>query len=160
MTATPTRDFVNANCWVGSWNNVAFQLWSGTITIVEIAQADATVDALLKRYPKGVSTLAVITTNTLPRLGEEERRRIDGINTKLKGRILANVQVAEGTGFGASAVRAILAGINLLNPTVGRVFKDLPSAAKEVASARGSDFDAQTLVGAVEHARRDWAENR
>jgi hypothetical protein len=159
MSADPRLHFSNASCWLGSWRNVSLQFWSGHVTMTEIDQAGRLTDTLVARCPEGLVSFAVIQTNALPKLGEAERTKIGKINKSLVGRLRANVQVVEGAGFAGSGVRAILAGINLLNPNRGKIFEDVASAARWLTQPPLA-IEGDLLIAAVESARAGWARAR
>jgi hypothetical protein len=155
--SAPECDFASDVCWLGTWEHAVIQLWGGTVTVADIEQAEASTKRMLSRHPGGIVSFSLISTSALPRLGDRERQRIDVINKSLQGRLRANVQVVEGRGFGASAVRAILAGINLFNPNRGRIFDDVGAACTWIAAQPDTGFsDGARLVAVVESARAAW----
>lgn len=160
MSVEPSLRFTNASCWLGSWRNVSLQFWAGHVTMHEIEHASRLTDTMIGRFAEGIVSFAVIQTNALPKLGDAERAQIGKITKSLEGRLRANVQVVEGVGFGGSAVRAMLAGINLFNPNRGKIFEDVGTAARWLSSQQALALPSDPLITAIERARTTWTAQR
>ena len=156
MAKAPTEHFQNASCWLGSHGRVNIQLFDGEITRTEIDTAHALAEAIFAKHPDGVISIAVISTKALPRLTDEARKRTEIATKQMAGKLRTNVQIVEGDGFVGASVRAILSGLNLFNPSRGRIFASVPEAAAWLEAQRDLAVHAKDLVEVVESARAAW----
>jgi len=150
------HEYSDPGFWVGSWRNVAIQLWGGETTVARLDKCGDCHRRVLRRYPNKLVTFAVIMPSVPPMLGEAERKRIRQLSDEQRHQTIAAVQVVEGTGFWASAVRAVLTGLSMFSVTKNKVFDAVPEAAFWLASAGVVEAKQQEVAAALMEARRSF----
>ncbi len=140
--------------WVGSWRNVAIQIWGSETTVARLDQCSDCHRRVLLRHPGKLVTFAIIMPGVPPRLGDGERKRIRQMSEEQRSSTVAAVQVVEGSGFWASAVRAVLTGLGMFSVTRNKVFDGVADAVAWVMATTFVDAPAKEFLAAVYDARQ------
>jgi hypothetical protein len=154
VTERVIEESADGGFWVGAWKNVAIQLWAGETTVVRLDRCADCHRRVLRAYPNKLVTFAVIMPGVPPRLGDAERKRIKAMSDEQESATVAAVQVVEGSGFWASAVRAVLIGLGMFTVTRNKVFQTIPDAVHWVMATGMVEGTALELRNAIEEGRR------
>jgi hypothetical protein len=139
------------------WKNLSLQLWGAEVSASRLDRCGELNDLVLSTHPDRLVTVAVALPSASPRLGSVERAKIGELSRRQRGKTLAAVQIVDGTGFWASAVRAMLVGLNMMSETSQRVFADDARAAEWVARSGFVDASSRDVLDALADARRAYA---
>jgi hypothetical protein len=112
-----------------------------------------------ERHPSGLGMLVLIAADEPPP-DEQARRAIHASHIAVKGCVRLAVLIVEGTGFGASAKRSIIAMLSSLSPTAAfptKVTGTIQEGAAKLAKLLGPHLDPQlnadTIAAAVTRIR-------
>ncbi|MFM2419163.1 MAG: hypothetical protein RL385_3886 [Pseudomonadota bacterium] len=140
------------------WRNVVVLLERGLATPEDYARGADTILAQAQRYPRGLGILTVLPVE-LRVPAEATREAIASAYTRLAPVLRGASFCVEGTDFWGAAVRATLAGMQLLlRPDYPmRISDTLPEAARWIVrqAQRGTlpPVDPRELVEAIEDRR-------
>jgi hypothetical protein len=140
--------------WTGHWRNVGLQIWGGEVTVPRIDRCGECNLMVLQTHPQRLVTVAIILSTAKPRVGSAERKRVASLADEQRGTTLAAVQIVDGNGFWAAAVRAVLTGLNFVGKTQHHVFDADAPAAHWLVGAKVVDAAAAEVHAAMAQARR------
>jgi hypothetical protein len=116
------RVYADDLVWLGTWRNVAIEIYGNDVKLPQLKQATASTNRLGAKYPDGIYTVSILKPDRIPRFGAEERAWVKDWQAKAKVLPKACAQVMIVQGLLGSAVRAILTGVNLFNRNEVKVF--------------------------------------
>lgn len=154
MTSLPEVLSLSGAHAVVTWNNVLIQIWEAHVDPDLQAQEFRRVLSALKRMKSaGVSPLLVLAVVSVQTDMPDSTSR--AIATEFPEYFDLYVGVHEGTGFRASLVRAVVAGMALAARVKARyeVTEDVTSGARLLAQRSGGTVKAEDLVAVVSDLR-------
>jgi hypothetical protein len=129
-------------------------VWAQPSTLDSLSALQQVEDALALDAPDGIVVLTVITGDAFS-IGGPERVEAQRLARRFDKITRAEAYVIEGEGFRAAAMRAVLAGVQLLarisHPT--RVFADVPSAVEWLGVQARPPIAPDELTATVRQAR-------
>jgi hypothetical protein len=148
--------YSDANVWFGIWKCVVVQLYSGDVGEAQVERVLALAKELAAAGDYFTFTLILPQPGTrrLPKVDPAARELVRRYEKGATKKSVATAQVIGGDGLWAATVRAILTGMNLLNPSEIKVFADVPSGASWLCSHRA--LPALELAAFVDAARLQW----
>jgi hypothetical protein len=129
-------------------------VWSRPSTLDSLAAVAQCEEALTGDSPEGIVVLTVIA-GTAFSIGIREREEAQRLARHFDKTTVAEAYVIEGEGFRAAAMRAMLAGLQLLARTSHpvRVFADVPGAVEWLGVRARPPIAPEELSATVRQAR-------
>jgi hypothetical protein len=136
--------------------SVFINVWREPSTLAQLEVLREHEAALVEHERAAIMVLTVLLPSAFT-LGTRERKEVDALAKQFAPSTRAHAYVIEGSGFRTAAVRALVAGINLITRTgaATRVFDDVVHAAEwlEAEAAPSQVVRAAEVVRAVMEAR-------
>jgi hypothetical protein len=155
--APPLEHHGDADFWCGTWRNVNLQFWAGDASLARLQALQACQRTLIAANG-GMSVLAVIRVPAkIPKISDEAKQLIAAIAQEFAQKTRVSVQVVEGVGFAAAAMRAVLTTLSFIQRAPTKTVDSLQAAAAIICPLPESRFDEGALLQAVELARQQWA---
>lgn len=109
-----------------------------TPTKADMLLARPALEVMAKECPKGFPTLTWVLPEAGYRMDHDARQAASDVTKEFDALVLAQATLIEGTGFQAAAVRAIIAGIEVMSRSSGatKVFADLSTSVAWCAGLR------------------------
>jgi hypothetical protein len=129
-------------------------VWTQPSTIDSLSAVRQCEESLAREAPDGLVVLTVMT-GTAFAIGTREREEAQRLAQRFDKTTQAAAYVIEGSGFRAAAMRAVLAGLQLLARTSHpvRVFSDVPTAVEWLGGRARPPIAPDDLADTVEQAR-------
>jgi hypothetical protein len=144
--------------WFGSYANVSLQFWRSTATIVDLEAAASSLRRTALHNDGPVVALSVLTSEGMPRMTEDARRRAIALVRESASALRISVQVIEGTGVVPTLLRAVVNGVTMFSETPSRVFATEREATRMLVERRYVRCAEDDLLAAVVTARKRWNE--
>jgi hypothetical protein len=152
--------FVNPDCLIATWHNVAIVVWRKATSSVGVAALQSAYDAHAQEHTEGVflTTIVERQAETPPQRIRDELARF---LKKGSGKTILSAVVHEGSGFRGAFVRSIVTGVALLTklPYPHKVFASITEASlwfRTHASVRQT-WTAPEFIEAVREVRERTA---
>jgi hypothetical protein len=137
--------------------SVFINVWREPSTLAQLELLREHEAALVEHEAAGVIMVLTVLLPSAFTLGTRERKEVDALARQFAPSTRAHAYVIEGSGFRTAAVRALVAGINLITRTGGltKVFEDTVHAAEwlEAVAAPEQVVRANEVMRAVAEAR-------
>jgi hypothetical protein len=142
--------------------SVFINVWREPSTLAQLDLLREHEAALVEQERAGMIMVLTVLMPTAFTLGTRERKEVDLLAKQFAPSTLAHAYVIEGTGFRTAAVRALVAGINLITRTGGitKVFEDAVHAAAwlEAHAAPAQVVRAVEVLHAVAEAKATFVQ--
>ena len=102
-------------CLAGTASNCLITAWTGGMDVRSVRMADALARDLESRYPQGILMLVILAS--VPPLDAGQKELAGAFYAKHGPYLRGVANVVLGTGFWASAVRAVLTALRLFSPS-------------------------------------------
>jgi hypothetical protein len=96
---------------MGTWRNVMIMSWRKGVSVAALRRLDALGDQMHAKYPQGYASMSISIHKT-PMPDEASRKLGSELMKKAQGRMIASVNIIEGSGFWASTARSVVAAMN------------------------------------------------
>lgn len=153
---TPSESWRSERLWVGTWRNLVIQCWDTAAKTDDLEAATRVMLEHAKRFPDGVVTLAFLRANGVPSMGDAERKRAAELLQASTSSMRVGVQVVEGTGFVASFLRSVIAGLSRFSKAPMRVFATQSEAVQFIVDQRHTTATLADLTRAVDDVHARW----
>jgi hypothetical protein len=155
-----TAAVVYADC-AGIWVMTIF----AAPTLADMNGARPALNAMARRHPRGFPTLTWILPEAGFKMDGDARKAAADITREHEAKIMAQATLIEGSGFQSAAVRAIIAGVDLMSRSkyVKKVFSELPEAVawciphRPALGARGASEQIAAAILGVRSSIPDTA---
>ena len=145
----------DAHVWTASFGQTMVTNWFGTPNAASARAQMTALAAHVQQMRPGVQMLTV-TDAGVPLADEPTRAAITGTLEAIESRIEKQAMSIEGEGFGASALRAMVAGMTLVVRAQYpiRIFADVPQATAWIAPQAAGALAVAVACLSRELARR------
>jgi hypothetical protein len=147
---TPTCYWTSEFSWLGSWNDIVFQVWRSGATVADIEAASSLLTRVAERAGSQVVSVAFLSSEGLPKLGDAERKRAADLAKQTSHHIKIAAQIIEGSGFIASMLRSVVSGVNMLSKNPTKVFASNVEAARFLVDGQHVRYTDGELLSLME----------
>ena len=150
--AMPTLTCAVDGCVLGYWKRVLIGVWAIPSSMELVEEQDALMKQL--SAPAKLSSVHLVIKRA-PLPAADVREAYQALTQRYADKIICSAILIEGDGFWASAVRAFMTGIEMLQRRMRtKAFGDLESLSAWVAQSRNAEaserIEAEELRGALE----------
>jgi hypothetical protein len=146
---THDAGFALARC-----GNAFVNVWSAPATLDRLQRTREHEQRIVDGAPGGIVVLSILVDSAF-QIGASERDEASQLARQFETATRAHAYVIEGSGFRTAAMRAVIAGIQLVTRTrhPSKVFGDIAAAAAWLAPQAEPPLRPQELIDTVARAR-------